>query len=308
MTLDKQARQLEDISRAPFPKADATHIPVLAESMSPALHITKLTRLDNSRIRDPRDARNDSPFVANHHIYGSVYTTMPISKEELHKVGDEAASKGEAFRTGCEAVMRGELVMSQLDRAWQRPLKNDKDDSVDVEVEEVYEDDSDLEQTPSCIGGIEAVRRATPEDNSTGRFYRTSTAPAIPSVAASIPEKDDLMLLRFFGSISEANDKAGLDAAHSERIQQVVVKHLLPSEGSALEVKKRKSDKVSNDLFSDLLVKPIRKRLAAAADANAIQSTPALAPRPSSQTSVASIVSNKGRPLGIVKKRFQSTV
>lgn len=212
--LDKTYRDLNRVSLTPFVKNFEDLPESSAATEEPCILVTELARLDSSKVVDPRLPTVKNRFVASHHVYGNVYTSVPISSESLRDDGSQESSKGSAFRHGKHSnVMSGHLPISQADVGWKRFAPKRKPSS--QEIKEDSEDDvgdSDLEPSITEVQETrpletEDSKLPTPEEARLAAFYQQATAPAPSHRKSEIPDKDPLMLLRFF--------KQSLSSAHS---------------------------------------------------------------------------------------------
>ena len=216
------------------------------------LLVSELTRADETALRDPRDMRENNPFKSSHHLYGTVYTTRPISREQLQEVGADAVDRGEAFRGGREVTVQGVLEMGQTDRTWKKHSKAAKKAATTAQKATeaiVISDDSDIEDRRVAAKSTEVIA-APPEQP---RFYQPAKiVPASqlpPTAAVIVPERDNLALVRFF-----ASDGPG----SSEFVQP---KRLLETkDDNVVAMKKQKASKGTLDLLGLMDLKPVMPR------------------------------------------------
>lgn len=227
---------------------DPENLPaVVSSSDEPCILVTELTRLDSSKVIDPRLPTTKSRFKASHHVYGNVYTSVPINSETLRDDGTDAAAKGSAFQAGGKHfnVMSGHLPISQIDIAWKRFDCKRKSTSMPASEQEFEDDlgDSDLEEsdtyTKQELAGHKETKQATLEEAMLTAFYQTRDE--LPQQTASVPElpdKNPMMLLRFFKPAS-VTLHATLPL-HAEFVSKPAARVQRPVEdGAAVRVKKR---------------------------------------------------------------------
>lgn len=268
MDLMSQLRALRQLSANPYAKPDSTEAeaPLPISVIPPALHITGLTRLDQSKVSDPRRPGDRNQFVASHHTYGKIYTTSRIDHDTLRQIGDE--QRGESIGAGGGmAVMRGQLRMAQADVGWRRKRKADavvaaaeaRQDETKAEERLYFVGDSDLEyeddgrdaRSEDDDGDVDDQGR--PPTSRIGAQPHFDTPPGLEAVEqaqimARVPERSPLMLLRFFRS----SDELGERIAPVKRKVEV-------SDEAPLQVKKKVVKKVfqaRDNILPDLASPP----------------------------------------------------
>lgn len=242
--LDATYRHFNRVSLTPFVKNFEDLPESSAGTEEPCILVTELARLDSSKVLDPRLPTVKNRFVASHHVYGNVYTSVPISSESLRDDGSQESSKGSAFRHGKHSnVMSGHLPISQADVGWKRFVQKRKPAS--QQIKEESEDDvgdSDLESSITEVQETspletEDSKLTTPEEARLAAFYQQATASAPSNRKSEIPDKDPLMLLRFFKQSSSSTPSTFPAQAEVIRPAAKMLERI--DDQAALRVKKR---------------------------------------------------------------------
>lgn len=206
--LDQTYRQYSRAINTPLVK-NAEDLSEAASSAldDPCVLVTALTRLDDTKVLDPRIPTAKNRFVASHHIYGNVYTSVPINNEALKDDGLQESSKGSAFRHGRHLnVMGGRLPISQADVGWKRFATKRKaahllaNAVIDVDDDEdVGDSDLDLSEEEGNQKPCLEREESTTEDATLSAFYRQPVQLGeTPEEPIKVPLRHPLMLLRFF--------------------------------------------------------------------------------------------------------------
>ena len=248
---------LHDVSLAPFAKHSDDYPMLPLSVLPPSIIITELTRLNQAHIHDPRQPARQNDFTSSHPRFGNVYATRPISVELVRTDGDE--SKDEDDHKA--AIASGHLRMAQVDLGWKRRQEKEPRKKVESPWQDEVDDDdddSDLEsEILALANGTEDEPQVQPA------FYR-STIPVSNARAAtnSPPERNELMLLRFFKQTEERGERL----AQSKRKADV-------DDRAPLQMRK-KGAKFSLTL-QDLLAKPKTKVMSSSLSSSSLASSQA---------------------------------
>ena len=171
--------------------------------MAPSLLITELTRLDQDRLHNPLDLHpSRATHRVSHGTFGTIYSTARIDRAT---VKSDAKDQPGASRDDRAEVARARLLPSQVDYGWQRKRTQIREARLQDSTarnggEELLDLDSDLEDA----GDASEEPAIRPEWKLDGphealrSFYNIRHL--VTSATAStpvLPEKSDLMLLRF---------------------------------------------------------------------------------------------------------------
>ena len=183
-------RALNAVLSSPFP--DLTVYREEEEQQSAVL-ITHLTRLDETKLRDPRDSIMKNPFHSSSATFGNVWTTQRIDPEKVAEQRAQSRSEGGPRQ---EATMTGQLQMSRFDLGWRRKRHKAREGGQAVQAE-LLSDDSDLEvATEGRTGPVDT--RSEVSSAIDRSFYSRLMAKNANEDGASVETvaTDPLMLLR----------------------------------------------------------------------------------------------------------------
>lgn len=181
----------------------------------PRIVVTELSRLDQTKVSDPRIPTLRDRYTASDPTFGKVYTTIPISSSALRQDGMNESSRGAAFHSGPSMnVMTGALPISRVDVGWKRFGNTKKRKEMTGQRSELVsarktaalgDDDSDL--APLSDEEDEDIK----EDGLATSFSKISEPrsafygvpipkQAVETDTSELPMKSDLMLVRFFST------------------------------------------------------------------------------------------------------------
>ena len=227
---------LQSISLAPFAPDGAEYPRLPASALPPSVIISNLTRLDEAKSRDPRQPIAKNDFMASHPRFGNVYTTRPIDANIIRTDGNDCTDDYDMRA----ATVRGRIEMAQVDLSWKRgQVEKPKGRQVVEEEEDGQDNDSE------CDMGSD-ISNSDSEDDSQilPAFYRNSNTSHPPhDPIEPVPERNELMLLRFFKESEAVGERLAQPKRKTEFNDQ-----------APLQVK-RKVAKTSNAL-QELLGRP----------------------------------------------------